>query len=265
MKLAVLVTLFRRPALSKKVLYALEKCCGIQDVPIFVSVDSTENAEKKPMVEQTIEVADRWWWEANTKNKGLKIISIIQNHPLGIDESKLAMFKMMFAQGYDAVLHLEDDMVPALDFIRYHQWALEKYKDDQSILEVVAYQKSGEEYLTPEYRYGVIRTEHPSCWGWSIWKDRWQTVIGDESKYRAWAKSKTNGLFDHYWMAYLRKHELHVIQPRLARVQNLVGDVTTSERGENWRDPSEQNMVGFNEVGSWLLPDHDPEPEEWHE
>ncbi len=76
----------------------------------------------------------------------------------------------------DAVIVLEDDCVPAPNFMMYMLQGLEKYKEDKRVYEIGA-----GSWPVPVQRdqYDVFGTRITWSWGWGTWKDRWSEFAFD--------------------------------------------------------------------------------------
>ena len=68
---------------------------------------------------------------------------------------------------YDAIIVLEDDIIIADNFIEYMLEGLEYYKDKQDIGSLTGYTLIKNPKIYASKRF--------TCWGWSTWKDRWES------------------------------------------------------------------------------------------
>lgn len=77
---------------------------------------------------------------------------------------------------YDAVIVLEDDCVPAANFISFMQQCFEKYEENKKV-----YSVSGYSYPVSllKRKYDVYGCGRISSWGWGTWKDRWEIYVKD--------------------------------------------------------------------------------------
>lgn len=255
----ILCTLSRRPELTRKVLTALLECYGVSEYHVHLSVDFDE---RYPELSSRV-IAQAMWLTnmLSGKNNRYPATYQVNNPRLGIDRHKLALFPVAF-QKSNAVIHIEDDVMPARDFLRLMEWADQTYAGDPTVLSVQGYQRTGKEYQDdPANHYLVKASTNYTCWGWMTWRDRWNAVIGDESAYRAYAGDEVDGRFDFFWKEYCVAHHLRVIAPEIARIQNLVG-FDEENRGQNWADPL--SAVNYNQFGAWDMPNlPDPDPKLW--
>lgn len=77
---------------------------------------------------------------------------------------------------HDAVIVIEDDCVPAVNFMRFMEQCLEKYREDERVWCVGGFNDPIEVERDIYDVYGCGRT---SSWGWGTWKDRWRRFSFD--------------------------------------------------------------------------------------
>jgi hypothetical protein len=77
---------------------------------------------------------------------------------------------------------LEDDCVPHVDFFRYCDEMLARYRDDRRVMAVSGDNSSSLE-LSGAWSYGFIR--HPNVWGWATWRRAWELY---DDEMHAWQR-----------------------------------------------------------------------------
>lgn len=84
-----------------------------------------------------------------------------------------------FFEHEDQGIVLEDDILPHIDFFRYCDEMLERYKDDDRIQLI-----GGRNYLFDGYKSSVsyFMTSFGHIWGWASWKRVWKTYEYDITK-----------------------------------------------------------------------------------
>ncbi len=160
MNIATLLFTYNRSYHTEQVIEAL-KCNSVSPQKLFVFQDGMEegtNRQEWEKVASLIHAIDWCEHEVITSeyNKGLAN-SIISGINYALEE-------------YDAVIVLEDDCVPASNFIFFMQKCFEKYESDKRVYSVSGYAwpihlQKGE--------YDVYGCGRISSWGWGTWKDRW--------------------------------------------------------------------------------------------
>lgn len=80
--------------------------------------------------------------------------------------------QVMNAHGRAIVV--EDDLVVSRSFLRYMNEMLDKYENDDRIMQVTGF---GCKIKKPEdYPWDVYLNERSHSWSWATWKERWDTV-----------------------------------------------------------------------------------------
>ena len=92
---------------------------------------------------------------------------------------------------YDAVIILEDDCVPAPNFIRFMTQCFEKYRDEKKIYSVSGYSWPID---LPEADSDIYFCGRTSSWGWGTWKDRWRGYKKDYMLYKRLKQTETGSL-----------------------------------------------------------------------
>lgn len=238
----ILVTLYRRPDYTAKMLDALSRCYGIEDYTLFFSIDRDPAFEREYHDLYTLA---RGW------QKGISH-TFAHEPKLGIDLNKLWALDMLFSQPQtDFVICMEDDMLPARDFLRYMEWGNRIFAAKKDVLSICGYSKS--ETVSGSDLYATWATHGFHAWGWGIWKDRYERLFGNNyAAYRTYAGDEVNGRFDWYLTDTARAEGHWTIKPIVARIQNF-----GKENGEHTTDETFAN--DYNPVGAWnfeVLPDN---------
>lgn len=252
------ITLYRRPVYTAQLLAALRECYGIEDYRIFISCDwAPEHSTACDEVKRQADLfAAR---QGNT--------FVYQHKPrLGVDLNKLWLFPMAFDCD-DYVVFLEDDTIPSQDALRFFQSMDVKYRNDESVVSISGYNRyldlAEHERVILEEPYALDQGGQFTPWGFGIWKDRYDVIVGmDGKKYLDAAGSQANGLFDHNICRWMRENPGHrTIYPVLPRIQSVGG-----EMGEHTPSPEWHQQNEYNPYGAWSQPMSDiggPVPNAW--
>lgn len=158
--IATLLFTYHRFKHTKRVLEALEQNTHMPEKLIIFQdgVKETTNLYDWHKVNDYIKNVDFCEKEVIVSpcNKGLAN-SIIQ----GVDYA---------FETYDKVIVLEDDCVPAGDFINFMEQAFSQYERQKEVWSVSGY--AWPLNLVAD-RYDIYFTGRVSSWGWGTWKDRW--------------------------------------------------------------------------------------------
>jgi len=155
-----------RPDLIDATLSGLERCWGVEDYHIYISIDGG------PKVNQDIreQIYDR------IKSSPLvdKIKYDFLKNNLGCAGHTHWNLKKGFEYGGDFVIHLEDDTVPNRDFLRFMEWAQVNKDNFKKGTMAVACLTLGKDEPTKDDLPKTYYKERFGCHGWGMWSDFWE-------------------------------------------------------------------------------------------
>lgn len=165
MNIGITVFAYNRSRHLKKVLEGLRKNEGISKLYIFQ--DGLKCEQHRDEWEATQHVIESIDW--------CDVIYTQSPYNKGLAKSIVDGINVVFAEN-DAVIVLEDDCVPAADFIRYMYQCFDTYAENKK-----AYSVSGYSWpiKLPKDKYDVYSCGRISSWGWGTWKDRWEQYCID--------------------------------------------------------------------------------------
>lgn len=246
MKVGIAVFAYNRSRHLKKVLNGLSKNEGISKLYIFqdgLKCEGHREEWKKTRV--TIKEID---W--------CRVSYYQSSHNKGLAKSIVDGVNIVFQEN-DAVIVLEDDCVPADNFITFMRQCFDKYDDDKRVYSISGYTWSID-LLQDEYDvYGCGRF---SSWGWGTWKDRWKQYKVDNniinrlkvnqksSRYLAiWGNDCEQMLIDRiggkndswaiYWTLNIIENKGICINPYKSLINNIGMDGTGVHCGVNRNFP----------------------------
>ena len=258
---AIALTLYKRPAITKRVLDALLECYDIDGIPVYLSQDW--NFEHNDACEEVKRIAAHFMRHHAGPSQ-----YFVHSDRLGIDLNKLFVIPKAFEHGADFVIFLEDDHLPSRDCVKWFIERGEEFKDDERIGFITGYaRQTKEEFLASSPEQIVIQGVDDGLSGfcpssWATWKDRWDYFIGDGDEYRIVCGEQ--GLFDHYMdlrhgeRLYKHRDSITVgmnrpkwpgiVGPKIARVQLIGWEQATHTPSEAyWRENE------LSEWGMWSL------------
>lgn len=224
--LAIVMTLCNRPKYTKRVLDALAQCDGIDDVPVYLMCE--------PINEEVIRIAKSFRQPCEV---------IMYTEPAGCNVNTAYALAKGFSIA-DRVIALEDDTVPARDFLRFIRWGMDEYEDDKSVFSICGYQRTGlqELHRTDE----VIRENWFTPWGWATWRDRYETVS------MGWPCKDDQISWDTV-IHRIKLGDRCEIRPVMARIQNIGGELGTHVPSVQWHELHHLNRIWFESIA-------DPKP-----
>jgi hypothetical protein len=117
MKSLITIKAWRRPKMLGTVLSNLAKCYGVENHDIFISIDDYRGGELDEEFDHEI-------FKSGIVKKSRSVSTVHQGGNLGCAGNTLSCFERAFKYGdVDYMMHLEDDTVPAIDYIKFMEWA----------------------------------------------------------------------------------------------------------------------------------------------
>ena len=120
----ITVKLWNRPEYIKRVVVALEKLEKINEYKVIFSVDKSNDGELqkiKTILEKSSLNKEIYYHPTNLGCAGNTRFCLI----LGFDNKEV-----------DYVIHLEDDTIPAKDYLEFMEWGYEQSKNDPNIFAI---------------------------------------------------------------------------------------------------------------------------------
>lgn len=142
-----------------QVIESLKKNPESKYTDLFVFSDGCKFADDNDKVNEL-----RNFLKNITGFKSVKVFERKTNYGLGIN---LIDGITRVLETYDRVIVLEDDVVVNTNFLAFMNQCLTKYKDNSDIFTIQT--TTG----NPNAEADVICRKQPNCFGWAIWRDRW--------------------------------------------------------------------------------------------
>ena len=171
---------YNRPKHTEQTLRALSENVLADKSELFVfcdgpKVDATE--EQKLKIQEVREVVRSKNWCGkltvfeNPVNKGLAN-SVIEGVTKIVNE-------------FGRVIVLEDDLITSKYFLEYMNTALEKYKDEEQVVQVSGYCYPSDVILKKNVSFFLPMT---TSWGWATWDSSWKIFDENANGYEALKK-----------------------------------------------------------------------------
>ena len=239
MNIKICITAWRRPYYFKEVIEALEKCMGINNYSILISVDWCGDIKKQ---EEHKTIFD---------GGGLKKLPHeIHLHPkrMGCAGNVGFAFKTAFEDPtIDAVIMLEDDTLPSEDFLNYSSTLLDRYKNDDNVLNISGYVRNGRK-ADPNK---IISRKWFTSQGWSTWRRIYEEIgpnwfgihwknnrkkgekLPSDERFFKYVKKSNTGSWGIPMNKYWRKDRVE-IGPGVSRIQNIGAKEGMFNPDEKW-------------------------------
>lgn len=234
-KTGIALFVYKRPIHTQKVLEGLKKN-GIDHLYIFADAARDKNDEEMVQrVRQCIESID--WCKT-------EIIRSDRNK--GLAESEISGIGYILER-HERVIVLEDDCIPAPDFIDFMEQCLDRYDNDGQVMTVGGYALPIS--ISRSYPYDIYFTYRMGGWGQAMWRRSWKsfkrdpddfTKIVNSREFRRkidrggrdlfyMFKQQIEGKLDSvgiWWTWHILKNEGVCVVPVRSRVDNIGHDGT---------------------------------------
>ena len=192
MKTPLLLLLFNRPELTKKLIARLKL---IKPKKIYINIDGPRNGNLKDQVlcKEVLKLIKKIEWPCK------KYIKINKTNK-GCRKSVYNAITWAFLKENKLII-LEDDCFPSNFFFGYCEQLLKKYKYENKIKVISGSNFQKNKFGEADYYF----SKYLHCWGWATWKRAWKNYDNSMSFWKSFQKSSNwNDLFTNnsekkYW------------------------------------------------------------------
>ncbi|WP_158904639.1 glycosyltransferase family 2 protein [Burkholderia sp. L27(2015)] len=161
-KTPVALFAYNRPDHTQRALDALSRSRRVEDCEFHLFADGPRTDAARPAVEATRKVLREW-----AVSFDARVIEQPQN--LGLAKSIATGVSDLCAR-YGRVIVVEDDLVVNPDFLHYMIESLDRYADDERIMQISGFTLSTPPGITTDAFLLPVTT----TWGWATWQRAWQ-------------------------------------------------------------------------------------------
>jgi hypothetical protein len=212
-RVRILMTAYRRPQYTRKVLESWSRVRGIESVPITIFLEPSDRQD------QMLDVIKR------AQNEGVLNLDVqVNERVLGVDVNIAVGAETLFHEDpeLDYLMFSEDDLVVSDDALEYFLWADEQFRDRKDVLIVNAHTDDGaREGADPSE---VILSQRFRCWVWATWRDRWSGTLLPTWDYDTRTSEYPGDPCDWAWNLDLRvipRGGHRTVLPLASRSQNI--------------------------------------------
>ncbi|CAA6696221.1 MULTISPECIES: hypothetical protein [unclassified Lentimonas] len=176
MNTPILLIIFNRPKQTRALIDALRP---VRPTKIYVAADGprlNREGEAARCVE-TRAVIDTIDWPCEISKDYAK-------ENMGCGPRPATAISWIFQHEESAII-LEDDCIPNPSFFPFCSELLEKFKDDQRIMQICG-SNHVDEHL--EINESYLFSNYPLCWGWATWKRAWDLFDYDMATWPEYQK-----------------------------------------------------------------------------
>lgn len=163
----VLFTVFNRPACTRRVFEAIRRAApAVFSSPATVPVRN--GPEEAPLVSQVRGIVAEVDWKC-------EVATLFREENLGCRNAMSSAISWFFSEVEEGII-LEDDCLPDPSFFRYCGELLERYRDDERVMNI-----SGVNSLLRGAELGdsYYFSRYPHIWGWASWRRAWRNYSPD--------------------------------------------------------------------------------------
>ncbi len=165
----VALFVYNRPRHTQRVLDALKQNPEARDSDLFVFSD----APKEPTAADAVAEVRRLCCAAD----GFRSNTFVaRQENLGISRSIITGVTELVRR-FGTIIVLEDDLVPSLNFLRYMNAGLNRYRHADEVISVHAYSYPVKQHLPETFFLRVA-----DCWGWGTWTRGWEMFEADGAR-----------------------------------------------------------------------------------
>jgi hypothetical protein len=176
----VALFVYNRPDHTRRTVEALQQNTLAPRSDLFVFADGARSKAGSAGVQQV-----RQFIRGITGFRSITLIERDRN--FGLTNSVIDGVSQIM-RDCDRAIAVEDDLMTSPDFLTYINLALARYGTEYRIFSV-----SGFNYpvaAPASYPFDSYFAYCPMCWGWGMWKDRWQRIDWSVSDYPEFVKDR---------------------------------------------------------------------------
>lgn len=182
-KTPVLFLIFNRPDLTRKVFSVIREA---EPSKLFIGADGPrlDKPDDIAKCQETREIVKQVDWDCQVK-------TLFCDNNLGCRVAISSAIDWFF-ESVDEGIILEDDCLPSKSFFWFCQELLEKYRNDERIMQI-----NGNNYLfgKNQIKESYYFSKLNGCWGWATWRRAWEYFDG---KMKGFARFKEERQIDNY-------------------------------------------------------------------
>jgi hypothetical protein len=162
-RIPVAVFAYNRPAHIRRALQALSQCRRLDECEFHFFADGPRSEDVRQQVEATRQVLREW-------APALNACVVERDGNLGLAKSIVSGVTDLCTR-YGRVIVLEDDLVVSPDFLHYMIESLDRYQNDDRVMQVGAFTLSSP--LAPVADAFLLPVT--TTWGWATWQRAWES------------------------------------------------------------------------------------------
>lgn len=170
MSAPVVLFVYNRKKHTERILECLDKQNLASETDLYIFCDGCKRPSDAEKIQEVRNLVKAYKEKANFRNV------IISESPTnkGLAKSVIEGVTDVLRESEEVIV-VEDDLIISDDYLEFMNQALQYYKDDRRINSIggyiADYGNDGIIFYKDIYFSGMFE-----CWGWAIWRDRWNTI-----------------------------------------------------------------------------------------
>ena len=254
-KTGIALFAYKRPEHTKRVLEGL-KANNIRHLYVFI--DGPKREEDRPLVEEVNALVEAVDW--------CRTQIIRSQNNKGLAESEICGISHVL-QRHERIIVLEDDCVPAADFIDFMEQCFDRYQHEPKVMNITGYALPIK--ILRRYPYDVYFTYRSGSFGQGIWKRSWQFFKKDPQDFHRiensrelrrkldragrdlyfMFKQQMEGKLDSvgiWWAWSIVKNDGVCVNPVISRIQSIGHDGTGVHCDNTDKYNNKSHQAGLN-------------------
>jgi len=162
--------------------------CKAKPAQLFIGCDGPRTGEEQEKTDEVRKyILDNIDWDCDVK-------TLFRDDNIGCKYAVAGAIDWFFSHVEEGII-LEDDCLPDPTFFRFCDEMLERYRDDDKVMNIGGSNILGEFQVTNnlEMDDNYLFSTHFFCWGWATWKDSWEKMDLEMDNYIAGDRSLFGG------------------------------------------------------------------------
>ena len=184
-KVPVLLVIFNRPDTTLQVINSIKQ---YKPEHLYIASDGPRDYREKKIVESTRKlVLNNIDWDCEVK-------TLFREKNVGCGHGVAGAISWFFEHVQMGII-LEDDCLPNQDFFSFCAAMLNKFENDESIMQINGSNPFGEKSSNLYFK-----TIYDRIWGWATWADRWEKFSYKMDQWHEYSTNKKQFLQRYYWL-----------------------------------------------------------------
>lgn len=223
MEKALYFLTYNRPDYLARALESWGNVRGIQDWHVVFRVEPSDHRPK------VLDIIHEWVFKMELEDYDI----LLNVERQGVLHHPWVAFTNLFNEGFDFVVHAEDDVEVSEDVLEFFTFCANAYETDKQVSSVHAFSKIG------GMPRGIVKSDVPYPGVFGTWRDRWESIIGPtwDHDYSS-GGALDSGWDHHYHKRVIPQYNLKTIQPIDSRSHNF-GEWGTHSSPEDIEQPAD--------------------------